>query len=99
MIVSDPSKEVLSALSGEASKNPPTASWWRNPKLLSFQDTKLSEMKPKQSQINPKRAMWRIFRRSSRRHDPMLVLNMTLFNFTDGWNRAFSRERYGRFSA
>jgi len=29
------------------------------------------------------------FPASSRRHDPMLVLNMTLFNFTDGWNRAF----------
>jgi hypothetical protein len=56
-------------------------------------------MKTKQSQINRKRAMWRIFRRSSRRHDPMLVLNMTLFNVTDGWNRAFSREQYGRFSA
>jgi len=56
-------------------------------------------MKTKQSQINHKRAMWRIFRRSSPRHDPMLVLNMTLFNFTDGWNRAFSREQYGRFSA
>jgi len=55
-------------------------------------------MKTKQSQINPKRALSRIFRRSSRRHDPMLVLNMTLFNFTDGWNRAFSREQYGRFS-
>jgi len=56
------------------------------------------QMKTKQSQINRKRAMWRIFRRSSRRHDPMLVLNMTLFNFTDGWNRAFSREQYARFS-
>jgi len=55
-------------------------------------------MKTKQSQINPKRAMWRIFRRSSWRHDPILVLNMTLFNFTDGWNRAFSREQYARFS-
>ncbi len=93
-----PSKEVLSALSCEASKNPPTASWWRNPKLPRFQETKLSEMKTKQSQINSKRALWRIFRRSSRRHDPMLVLNMTLFNFTDGWNRAFSREQYARFS-
>jgi hypothetical protein len=40
----------------------------------------------------------RIFRRSRRRHDPMLVLNMALFNFTDGWNRAFSREQYARFS-
>src|SRR5205814_8316903 len=56
------------------------------------------QMKTKQSQSNSKRAPWRIFRRSSRRHDPMLVLNMTLFNFTDGWNRAFSRERYARFS-
>jgi hypothetical protein len=28
----------------------------------------------------------------------MLVLNMGLFNFTDGWNRAFSREQYARFS-
>ena len=56
------------------------------------------QMKTKQSQSNSKRAPWRIFRRSSRRHDPMLVLNMTLFNFTDGWNRAFSREQYARFS-
>jgi hypothetical protein len=29
----------------------------------------------------------------------MLVLNMGFFNFTDGWNRAFSREQYARFSA
>jgi hypothetical protein len=26
------------------------------------------------------------------------VLNMTLFNFTDGWNRAFFRDQYARFS-
>jgi len=39
-----------------------------------------------------------ILRKTRRRHDPMLVLNMTLFNFTDGWNRAFSREQYARFS-
>jgi hypothetical protein len=39
----------------------------------------------------------RIFRRRVRRHDPMLVLNMTLFNFTDGWSRTFSRDQYGRF--
>ncbi|HEU5247491.1 MAG TPA: hypothetical protein VFU09_10410 [Candidatus Udaeobacter sp.] len=39
-----------------------------------------------------------IFGRSRQRHDPMLVLNMALFNFTDGWNRAFSREQYARFS-
>jgi hypothetical protein len=29
----------------------------------------------------------------------MLVLNMSLFNFTDGWSRVFSSEQYGRFSA
>jgi hypothetical protein len=28
----------------------------------------------------------------------MLVLNMALFNFTDGWSRALSREQYARFS-
>ena len=31
-----PSKEVLSALPCEASKNPPTASWWRDARLPSF---------------------------------------------------------------
>jgi hypothetical protein len=66
--------------------------------VVELSENKLSEMKTKQSQSNSKRAPWRIFRRSSRRHDPMLLLNMTLFNFTDGWNRAFSREQYARFS-
>ncbi len=65
---------------------------------LGFDHTKLSEMKTKQFQSNFKRTLSRIFRRSSRRHDPMLVLNMALFNFTDGWNRAFSRDQYARFS-
>ena len=55
-------------------------------------------MKTKQIQKKPKLGSWRIFRRSSRRHDAMLVLNMALFNFTDGWNRAFSRDQYARFS-
>jgi hypothetical protein len=31
---------------------------------------------------------WRGTRsRRSRRHDPMLVLNMSVFNFESGWNR------------
>jgi hypothetical protein len=55
-------------------------------------------MKTKQIQNNAKLGPWRIFRRSSRRHDPMLVLNMALFNFTDGWNRVFFRDQYARFS-
>jgi len=35
---------------------------------------------------------WReMFRRRRRMHDPMLVLNMSIFNFTDGWNRTFNQ--------
>jgi hypothetical protein len=56
-------------------------------------------MKIKKLQTTSKPKLPRIPRRSQRRHDPMLVLNMALFNFTDGWNRAFSREQYARFSA
>jgi len=26
-----------------------------------------------------------------RRHDPLLVLNMSVFNFTDSWERTFSK--------
>jgi hypothetical protein len=56
-------------------------------------------MKLQQIQTNSKSRLPKSFRRRSRRrHDPMLVLNMTLFNFTDGWNRAFLREQYARFS-
>jgi len=61
-------------------------------------NNKIIRMKTKQVQSNSKLGRWRIFRRSSRRHDPMLVLNMTLFNFTDGWNRALSGDQYARFS-
>ena len=35
---------------------------------------------------------WReIFSRPQRRHDPMLVLNMTIFNLAGGWNRIFNQ--------
>jgi hypothetical protein len=35
---------------------------------------------------------WRqLFRRHRRRHDPMLVLNMSIFNFATGWNRTFNQ--------
>ena len=30
------------------------------------------------------------FRRHRRQHDPMLVLNMSIFNFEGGWSRIFS---------
>lgn len=29
-------------------------------------------------------------RRRRRQHDPMLVLNISIFNSTDGWNRVFN---------
>jgi len=45
-------------------------------------------------------ARWtRFFRARARRHDPMLVLNMSMFNFTDGWSRTFSQYDYARFRA
>jgi hypothetical protein len=28
-----------------------------------------------------------VFRRRPRRHDPLLVLSMSIFNFEDGWSR------------
>jgi hypothetical protein len=56
-------------------------------------------MKTNQRESNFRRALRKIFRRSVRRHDPMLVLNMSIFNFTDGWSRTFSKYEYGRFYA
>ena len=29
-------------------------------------------------------------KKRSRRHDPMLVLNMSMFNFANGWDRIFN---------
>ncbi len=31
-----------------------------------------------------------MFLRHRRMHDPMLVLNMSIFNAADGWNRTFN---------
>jgi hypothetical protein len=55
-------------------------------------------MKTKLRQTTPRRSS-RQFRKRAYKHDPMLLLNMSLFNFTDGWARVFSQEQYGRFSA
>ena len=38
----------------------------------------------------------RFFRRPAPVHDRLLFLNMTLFNYTDGWNRTFAKAEYGR---
>jgi hypothetical protein len=46
------------------------------------------EMKAQQKNRTSK---WReMFRRRRRMHDPMLVLNMSIFNVADGWNRTFN---------
>jgi len=55
-------------------------------------------MKTKLRPTIPQRSPRQLFRKRARRHDPMLLLNMSLFNFTDGWGRVFSKEQYGRFS-
>jgi hypothetical protein len=54
-------------------------------------------MKTKEQSFGP--SLRRIFRRRVRRHDPMLVLNMSIFNFTDGWSRTLSKYEYARFYA
>jgi hypothetical protein len=48
---------------------------------------------------NFRRTLRKVFRRRAPRHDPMLVLNMSIFNFTDGWSRTFSKYEYARFYA
>jgi hypothetical protein len=35
-------------------------------------------------------------RRRAPKHDPMLVLNMSIFNFTNGWSRTFSKYQFER---
>jgi hypothetical protein len=56
-------------------------------------------MKTKQRENNFRSRSRRFFRPRVTRHDPMLVLNMSIFNFTDGWGRTFSKNEYSRFSA
>ena len=56
-------------------------------------------MKTREHETNFKGALRKLLRLSSRRHDPMLVLNMSIFNFSDGWNRTFSKYEYARSHA
>jgi hypothetical protein len=46
-----------------------------------------------------KSALQRLLRSRRRKHDPLLLLNMSHFNFTDGWRRTFFDYEYARFSA
>lgn len=46
-----------------------------------------------------RRFQWReLFQRRRQRHDPMLVLNMTDFNFADSWDRVFNPLRAHQYS-
>jgi hypothetical protein len=56
-------------------------------------------MKAKQRENNFRSRVRDLFRRRAHRHDPMLVFNMSIFNFTDGWRRTFSKNEYARFYA
>jgi hypothetical protein len=67
--------------------------------FVSLEKTGDITMTAKQSKDNFRNALRKAFRRRARRHDPMLVLNMLTFNFTDGWNRTFSKHQYARFYA
>jgi len=56
-------------------------------------------MKTRQRENNFRRTLRKILRPQGSGHDPMLVLNMSIFNFTDGWSRTFSKNEYARFYA
>jgi len=57
------------------------------------------QMKPNNAKTISGARWTRFFRSRALRHDPMLVLNMSIFNFTDGWGRTFAKYDYARFRA
>ena len=56
-------------------------------------------MKTKQRENNFRQTVRKLFQPRTHRHDRMLVFNMSIFNFTDGWSRTFSKYDYARFNA
>lgn len=54
------------------------------------------KMKTKQSENNFKGALRKIFGRRGRKRDPLLALNISAFNFSDGWRRTLSRQESAR---
>jgi len=54
-------------------------------------------MKTKEQSFS--QSLRRIFRRRGRRHNAMLVFNMSIFNFTDGWSRTLSNYEHARLYA
>jgi len=53
-------------------------------------------MRTRPPENNFKQALRELFQRGRRGHDPMLVFNMSIFNFTDGWSRTVLKYRYIR---
>ena len=54
-------------------------------------------MKTKQRENSFRHTVRKIFRPQPGSHDSMLVLNMSNFNFTDGWSGTFSKYEDARF--
>jgi len=48
------------------------------------------ETKMKNQQRSSARKWRGVFQRRRKMHDPTLVFNMSIFNFTGGWNRTFN---------
>jgi len=55
-------------------------------------------MKTKPLRVTYSQLLSTILRLRARKHDRMLVVNMSVFNFTDGWSRILSKHEYGRFN-
>ena len=58
-----------------------------NGKRFQFLGQSAVRVKKRSATLKPK---WPKLLRRSLRHDPMLVLNMSIFNFADGWDRIFN---------
>jgi hypothetical protein len=56
-------------------------------------------MKTRQDENNFWHTLCKRFRRGATRPNPTPVLNMSNFNFTNGWRRAFFGYEYARFNA
>jgi len=75
-------------------KNPASAPWSLRVSWSILFSDKIMKTKVQ----NFRQTLRQIFRPRVRRHDAMLVFNMSAFNFTDGWGRISAKEQYGRFS-
>jgi hypothetical protein len=53
-------------------------------------------MKARQRENKFRSRLCKIFQRRERTHDPVLVVNPSIFNFTNGLSRAFSKYEYAR---